>query len=87
MSQITVQIILRLVWLIVAILEKAARLVNTIIDICDDGVINGSFDKPTWYVKLQAILQSLSGNKESIECLTDEIRSSVVKVVNVDELS
>lgn len=79
MSQFTIQFILSLVWMIIAVLEKAARLVNTIIDICDDGIINDSFVKPSWYQKLCSILSSLQDKKSEVESLTDEIRASVKK--------
>lgn len=79
MSQFTIQFILSLVWMIIAVLEKAARLVNTIIDICDDGIVNDSFAKPAWYQKLCSILSSLQDKKIEVENLTDEIRASVKK--------
>lgn len=73
MSKITLQAVLALIRLAIVLLSKGVRLVYSIIDLCDDGIINQSAEKPAWYdhaVRVISLLEdatsSLSGIEDSI---------------------
>lgn len=73
MSKITLSAICTLIRLAVVLLGKGIRLVYSIIDLCDDGIVNQSADKPTWYDKVVSIIGALEDALSSLSSVEDEI--------------
>lgn len=70
MSKITLQAVLTLIRLAIVLLSKGVRLVYSVIDLCDDGIINQSAEKPSWYehaVRVISLLEDASSSLSSIE--------------------
>lgn len=70
MSKITLQAVLTLIRLAIVLLSKGVRLVYSVIDLCDDGIINQSAEKPSWYehaVRVISLLEDASASLSSIE--------------------
>lgn len=65
--------ILGLLRIILTFGEKVLRLIYTIIDICDDGIINGSADKPIWYDRLISIIGNIETAFRDLGSVSDEI--------------
>lgn len=68
MSKITLSAILTIIRLVIVLVNKGVRLVYSIIDLCDDGIINQSAEKPAWYDRALQVINSL---EESASCLND----------------
>lgn len=73
MSKITLSAILTLIRLAIVIANKCVRLVYAIIDLCDDGMVNQSADKPAWYDKVVSIIGALENSASSLSSIEDEI--------------
>ena len=77
MPQITLHVVLSLVWLALSLLQKVLRLINSVVDVLDDGVINDSFKKPVWYDKFLGVIDTLTSSKEELMSLTKDMSSPV----------
>lgn len=73
MSKITLSAVLTLLRLVIVLLNKGVRLVYSIIDLCDDGIINQSADKPNWYDKAVSVIGSLEECTSNLSSIEDEI--------------
>lgn len=73
MSKITLSAILTLIRLAVVLLSKGTRLVYAIIDLCDDGIINQSADKPVWYDRIISVINSIESAAAALSTIEDEI--------------
>lgn len=73
MSKITLSAILTLIRLVIVLVGKGVRLVYSIIDLCDDGIINQSADKPSWYDKAVSVIGSLEESAAALSSIEDEI--------------
>lgn len=73
MSKITLSAILTLIRLAIVLLSKGVRLVYSIMDLVDDGIINQSADKPVWYEHLLRIISLLEDASSSLSSIEDEI--------------
>jgi len=66
MSKITISAILTLLRLAIVVSSKASRLLYTIIDLCDYGIINLSAEEPAWYERIKRIISLLEDATASI---------------------
>lgn len=73
MSKITLSAILTLIRLVIVLISKGVRLVYSIIDLCDDGIINQSADKPSWYDSAISVINSLEESARILSTIEDEI--------------
>lgn len=73
MSKITLSAICTLIRLAVVLFGKGVRLVYAIIDLCDDGIVNQSADKPTWYEKAISIINSIEIAISDLSAIEDDI--------------
>lgn len=73
MSKITISAILTLIRLAIVLLSKGSRLVYSIIDLCDDGMINQSVPRPDWYDHLIRVLSLLEDATASLSNLEDNL--------------
>lgn len=73
MSRITLSAILTLIRLVIVLLGKGVRLVYSIIDLCDDGIINQSAQKPAWYDKAVSVIGALEDSASTLSSIEDEI--------------
>lgn len=73
MSKITLSAVLTLLRLVIVLVNKGVRLVYSIIDLCDDGMINQSADKPSWYDRAVAVIGALEESATSLSAIEDEI--------------
>lgn len=73
MSKITISAILTLLRLAIVLLNKGCRLVYSIIDLCDDGIINQSVEKPSWYEHLIRVISLLEDATSSLSNLEDNL--------------
>lgn len=73
MSKITLSAILALIRLVIVLLSKGARLIYSVIDLCDDGIINQSAEKPAWYDRAISVINSIESAAEGLSSIEDEI--------------
>lgn len=73
MSKITLSAILTLIRLAIVVLSKGTRLVYTIIDLCDDGIVNQSAEKPAWYEHAARVIALLEDATSSLSGIEDSI--------------
>lgn len=73
MPKITLSAILTLIRLAIVLLSKGVRLVYSIIDLCDDGIINQSAEKPAWYERIIGVISSIEEAANSLSSIEDEI--------------
>lgn len=73
MSKITLSAILTLIRLVIVLISKGVRLVYSIIDLCDDGIINQSAEKPSWYDSAISVINSLEESARILSTIEDEI--------------
>lgn len=71
MSKITLSAILTLIRLAIVLLNKGVRLVYSVLDLCDDGIINQSYEKPDWYTHVVRVLSLLEDASSSLSNLED----------------
>lgn len=55
------------------LLNKGSRLVYSVIDLCDDGIINQSVEKPDWYEHVLRVIQLLEDATSSLSNLEDNL--------------
>ena len=73
MSKITLSAVLTLLRLGIVLVNKVVRLVYSIIDLCDDGIINQSAERPAWYDRVVAVIGALEESATSLSSIEDEI--------------
>ena len=73
MSKITLSAILTLIRLTIVLLSKGVRLIYSIIDLCDDGMINQSAERPAWYDRAVSLIGTLEECTSSLSNIEDEI--------------
>lgn len=71
MSKITLSAILTLIRLAIVLVGKGCRLAYSIIDLCDDGIINQSVEKPSWYEHVVRVIGLLEDATSSLSNLED----------------
>lgn len=59
MSKFTIQTLLGVLRVLLAVFSKAVRLISVIADLVDDGCINGSVPRPRWYDMLGAAVNTI----------------------------
>lgn len=73
MSKVTLSAILTIVRIALSLGEKLVRSIYTIVDICDDSVINNSVPKPDWYSDLIRIINNLQLALQDLGGLSDKV--------------
>lgn len=73
MSQITISAICSIIRLLLTVLSKGVRLVYVIMDFVDDGIVNQSAEKPSWYDTLAAAINSLEDIIAHFSGVEDEL--------------
>lgn len=73
MSKITLSAVCALVRLAIVLLSKGIRLVYSIIDLCDDGIVNQSAEKPQWYDSAVRVISLLEDCTSSLSSIEDDI--------------
>lgn len=73
MSKITLSAVLTLIRLAIVLLSKGIRLVYSVIDLCDDGIINQSAEKPAWYDHAVRVINLLEDATSSLSSIEDGI--------------
>lgn len=73
MSKITLSAVLTLLRLVICTINKGVRLVYAVIDLCDDGMLNQSAQKPAWYDRAVSVIGSLEEAAHSLSSIEDEI--------------
>lgn len=73
MSKITLQAVLTLIRLAIVLLSKGVRLVYSVIDLCDDGIINQSAERPSWYEHVVRVISLLEDATSSLSGIEDSI--------------
>lgn len=73
MSKITLSAILTLIRLAIVLLNKGSRLIYSILDLCDDGIINQSYERPAWYEHVVRVLSLLDDATSSLSNLEDSM--------------
>lgn len=73
MSKITFSAILTLIRLAIVLLNKGSRLIYSVVDLCDDGIINQSVQKPDWYDHVVRIIGLLEDAISSLSKLEDNL--------------
>lgn len=73
MSKVTLSAILTIVRIALSLGEKLVRAIYTIVDICDDSIINGSVPKPDWYADLLRVINNLEAALQDLGGLSDKV--------------
>lgn len=73
MSKITLSAILTIIRIVLTLGEKLVRGIYTIVDICDDGIVNSSVDKPVWYDSLIRVIGNIELSLHDISNVADQI--------------
>ena len=73
MSKITLSAILTLIRLAIVLLSKGVRLISSIIDLVDDGVINQSAENPEWYENTIHVISLLEDATSSLSGIEDSM--------------
>lgn len=73
MPKLTISAILTLIRLAIVLLSKGSRLVYSVLDLCDDGIINQSYEKPQWYEHIVRVLALLEDATSSLSNLEDNL--------------
>lgn len=73
MSKITITAVLTCLRLAMSFVEKVIRLIYSVIDLVDDGVINYSAPRPDWMSVLAAAINSLEVVLSHLSSVTDEV--------------
>lgn len=73
MPKITLSAILTLIRLAIVLLGKGVRLIYSIIDLCDDGMVNQSAEKPEWYDRAISVILALEEASASLSSIEDSI--------------
>lgn len=73
MSKITLSAVLTLLRLAIVLANKIVRLIYSVIDLCDDGIINQSAEKPSWYDRVISVIGAFEEAATSLSSIEDEI--------------
>lgn len=73
MSKVTLSAVLTLIRLAIVLLSKGIRLVYSVIDLCDDGMVNQSAEKPAWYDHAIRVISLLEESTSSLSSIEDDI--------------
>lgn len=73
MSKITLSAVLTLLRLVICTINKGVRLVYSIVDLCDDGILNQSAEKPAWYDRACSVINALEESAHTLSIIEDEI--------------
>lgn len=73
MSKATLSAVLTLIRLAIVLLSKVTRLAYSIIDLCDDGIINQSAEKPSWYDHVVRVISLLEDSTSSLSSIEDDV--------------
>ena len=77
MSKITVNAVLTVLRLVVALVTKCIRLLYSISDLVDDGCINASVPRPDWMVTLSSVLSTFENMYSHLSSVEDEVFNEV----------
>ena len=80
MSKVTFSMVVAILALVLKFVRAALRAVQVLIDLCDDGKVNGSADLPLW---LSEIVKALEG----IEATVSDTMSSVKECVDDSDVN
>lgn len=83
MSKITISAILTIIRIILSLGEKIVRLIYSILDVVDDGIINNSVPKPEWYEKVVSAISNIEFALHSISDVGDVL--SIPQKVSQEE--
>lgn len=73
MSKVTISAILTIIRVVLTLGEKIVRLIYSVLDVVDDGVINNSVPKPEWYEKVVSAISNIEFALRSIGDVADAI--------------
>lgn len=73
MSKITINAVLTLLRLVIAIVSKSIRVIYAITDLVDDGCINNSVPRPNWMSVLSQALTSLQSVGSSLVSIEEDV--------------
>lgn len=73
MSKLTLSMILGILRIVLSFGEKVVRMVYSILDIVDDGVINNSVTRPEWVEKVVNALANIEFALSQLRSVEDEV--------------
>lgn len=73
MPKITINFVLVLLRLVMKSIEKVVALIISIIDLVDDGVINGSYSSPVWLDTVKKVLVILRNVCDQLDNVYDQV--------------
>ena len=76
MSKITISAVLVVLRLSISFLAKVVRLIYTIIDLVDDGVVNQSAERPEWMQLLASAISNVEDIIGHFTSIEDELTLS-----------
>ena len=82
MSKITINAILVVLRLGLALIAKSIRLFYSVADLVDDGCINASASRPDWMVTLMSVISSLEAIGLHASNIEDEVYKSSISSTN-----
>lgn len=85
MSKITINAILAVLRLALALIAKVIRLLYSVSDLVDDGCINASVSRPDWMVTLASVISSLETIGMHTSSIEDEVYKTSIPSTNVKD--
>lgn len=85
MSKITINAILAVLRLALALIAKVIRLLYSVADLVDDGCINASVSRPDWMLTLMSVISSLETIGLHASNIEDEVYKSSIPSTNVKD--
>lgn len=85
MSKITINAILAVLRLALALIAKVIRLLYSVSDLVDDGCINASVSRPDWMVTLASVISSLETIGMHASNIEDEVYKTSIPPTNVKD--
>lgn len=79
MSKITLSAVLTIIRIVLTLGEKIVRSLYTVLDICDDGVINDSIQRPEWYDVVVRTINNLELALKDVGSVSDQMRDGILK--------
>lgn len=79
MSKITLSAVLTIIRIVLTLGEKIVRSLYTVLDICDDGVINDSIQRPEWYESVVRIINNLELALKDVGSVSDQMRNGILE--------
>lgn len=73
MSKFTINAALALLRFALNLLPKVTRVIYTIIDLIDDGCINGSVPRPSWMNALQGVIDTLTAVGSELTSIQEQV--------------